>query len=193
MGKENNNKIITAFIQNDDKILKEFYVKHLPMVIRYVNKNSGNEYDAKDVFQDAMVIVYEKVKNNTLDISCSLGTYVYGISKNLWRNRLRKNDKIIITEDITTNDGEGVETIIENIDRLDKIFLIQKYLLELGEGCKEILLLFFAGYSLREIAEKRKLTEAYARKRKFICQKQLMEKAEKDPIFKELKESSNYK
>ncbi|KZS40027.1 hypothetical protein AWE51_10330 [Aquimarina aggregata] len=187
---EDNNKIIAGIIGNDDRVLKTFYERHLPMVTSYVIKNSGNEYDAKDVFQDAMVIVYEKIKENTLDIHCSLGTYVYGISKNLWRNRLRRNSKVM-SQDAQIDQSEE-EVALENIERKEKILLIQKYLLVLGEGCKEILMLFFSGHSLKEIAKQRNLSESYARKRKFICQKKFMVMIEKDPVFKELKESSNY-
>ena len=192
MSKENT-KIITAFIDNNDKIIKEFYQKYLPVVSIYVTQNHGNEDDAKDVFQDAMVIVYEKIKTNTLNIKYALGTYVCGISRNLWRNRLRKDNKLLIKTDVIIPDIKEENIPIEYMDKMDKIFLIQKYLIELGEGCKEILLLFFGGYHIRDIAKKRNLTEAYTRKRKFMCQKKLTEIIEKDPIFKELKESSKSK
>ncbi|AXT51158.1 sigma-70 family RNA polymerase sigma factor [Aquimarina sp. BL5] len=186
---KDNTKIITAFINDDDKVIKEFYQKNLPVVSIYVTQNHGNQDDAKDVFQDAMIIIYEKIKTNTLDIKCALGTYVCGISRNLWRNRLRKDNKLLIKTNIIIPDIEEEKIPIEYMDKMDKIFLIQKHLLKLGEGCKEILLLFFSGYHIRDIAVKRNLTEAYTRKRKFMCQKKLTGIIEKDPIFRELKES----
>ncbi|WP_025743934.1 RNA polymerase sigma factor [Aquimarina pacifica] len=189
MQNEKNHRIINGIDIGDDKIIKEFYQKHLPEVTRYIIKNSGDEFEAKDIFQDAFVIIYEKIKSNDLDIKCSLGTYIYGICKNLWRARLRKNKKNIENESFLLEITDQEEYYIENIDQQETIHLIQKCLIKLGKGCQEILLLFYAGHSMREIAKQKDFTEAYARKRKFICQKKLIEMAEKDPILNELKET----
>ncbi|GAB1855617.1 hypothetical protein MHTCC0001_04510 [Flavobacteriaceae bacterium MHTCC 0001] len=184
---DHNSSIINAIENGNDAVIKAFYTKHLPRVTSHVLKNSGKEEDARDIFQDAMVLVFEKIKANTLQIDCALGTYVYGVCKYLWLNRLRRKGK---TEVDDTAFG-GLEAPIDNaedlIDKAEKKYLIQKYLLQLGVGCQDILLMFFGGYSLKEIAQEKGFTEGYARKRKFICQKQLVKLTENDPVLNEFK------
>ncbi len=189
---DDNAIIINAIKHGDDAVIKAFYKKHLPRIISYVLKNSGETEDARDIFQDAMVLVFEKIKANKLQINCALGTYVYGICKYLWLNRLRRMGKTEINDAAFVKLEDPISNAEEMIDKAEKKSLIQKYLLKLGTGCQEILLMFFGGYSLREIAKEKDFTEGYTRKRKFACQKQLMKLTANDPVFKEFKIASNY-
>lgn len=188
-----NSIIIKAINDGDDTIIKEFYKVHLPRVTSYVLKNSGDLDHARDVFQDAMVIVFEKIKSDGLRINCALGTYVYSICKYLWLNKLRKTRKTEVNETGFEKLQDPMDDVVDVIDKSEKRLLIHKYLLKLGSGCQEILLMFFEGYSLREIAKQKDFTEGYTRKRKFLCQRKLIELVEKDPIFKEFKSFSNNK
>ena len=184
---ENNNDSIIEGIKNGDHvIIKAFYKTHLPRITRYILKNSGNSDDARDIFQDAMVIVFKKIKDNRLRIDCALGTYVYGICKYLWLNRLKSMGKIEAFDADFLKLQDPADDALDIIERSERKSLVHKYLLKLGEGCQEILLMFFGGYSLREIANQKELTEGYTRKRKFLCQRKLIELTEKDPTFKEI-------
>lgn len=187
--KNNNVDVLEGIKNGNHAIIKAFYKKHLPSVTQYIQRNSGNADDAKDVFQDALVIVYEKIQKNNLNINCALGTYIYGICKYLWLNRLRRLGK-------TLNDDSGFGKLedpaddpVELVDKAEKKVIVQKYLLKLGEGCQDILLLFFGGYSLKEIAKQKGFSDGYTRKRKFLCQKKLMALTENDLIFNELQET----
>ncbi len=190
MKKKEDHTITEGILRGDHKILKEFYKKHLPQVTAYIVNNSGDESEARDIFQDALVIVFEKLKNDNLNINCALGTYVYAVCRNLWLNRLRKRNKTIHNATLNELHFLEEETIVEDLDNAEKRAVIQKYFIKLGESCKAILALFFKGYTTQEIAKRQNFTEGYTRKRKFVCQKKLIEMAEKDPIFKELKRSS---
>ncbi len=179
--------IINGIISGDDAIIKAFYKKYLPQVSNYIVKNSGSISDAEDIFQDAMVFVYQKLKSDSLELNCSLGTYVYAVSRNMWMNKLRKNNRMVNNEDIITISGIDESDLIEDIYAGERRTLYQKYFLKLGESCQELLALFFSGASMREISNKKGYTEAYTRKKKFECKKKLMAMVEKDPAFDELK------
>ncbi|WP_378182520.1 RNA polymerase sigma factor [Aquimarina sp. SS2-1] len=189
MVKEANQKIIKGIKNGDEKTISAFYEKYFPSIKDYILNNSGDITDAKDVFQDALVIIYQKIKEDDLKIHCAIGTYLYAICKNIWLNKLRKNGKILLREDIMTLDETDTSTILDDIERKEKIAVIQKYCLKLGSGCREILLLFFSGYSIKEISKLKNLTEGYTKKRKFACQQKLTAMIEKDPCFIELKAS----
>lgn len=60
------------------------------MIRYYISKNNGNEEDAKDIFQDALFIIIEKIHNNDFVLQGTLSTYLFAICKNLWLMALDK-------------------------------------------------------------------------------------------------------
>ncbi len=60
------------------------------MVKDLVSKNGGSSEDASDLFQDGMVVVYEKAMDVDFTLSSSLKTYLYAVCKNKWLMQLRK-------------------------------------------------------------------------------------------------------
>ncbi|KAA1242142.1 RNA polymerase sigma factor [Aquimarina sp. RZ0] len=187
MNNNNQDIIIRGIVAGDKTILKEFYKKHLPQVKSYILKNSGSEADAEDVFQDAMVFVYEKLENDSLELTSALGTYVYSVCKNLWMNKLKRNQKTVHHEGILSMSKTNDLNIIDQIHDDERRYVFQKCFLELGKGCQELLSLFFQGISMKDIAKQKGISEAYTRKKKFNCKKRLTELIKTDPVFEELK------
>ncbi len=186
MNYNNQDPVINGLIKGDQRVLKEFYEKLLPQVTSYIVKNSGTELEAEDIFQDAMVFVYEKIENNTLQLTSSLGTYVYAVSRNLWMNKLKRSNKVFNHEGIVAISIDNDAGIIEEISTKERKYLYQKYFLKLGKSCQEMLSLFFDGLSMKDIAEQKGFTEAYTRKRKFECKSKLVKMIQEDPSFDEL-------
>ncbi|WP_299440084.1 sigma-70 family RNA polymerase sigma factor [uncultured Aquimarina sp.] len=187
-----NLKIINGIISGDEIILKEFYKKNLPHVRKYIILNSGSEGDVEDIFQDALIIVYQKLKSNSLNIDTSIQAYFLGTCKNIWRSHLRKSQKITYDESLTLKAKE--ENIITNkIEEIEKEHLYRKYFYKLSNSSKQVLKLFFEGKSMKEIASITGYSEGYTRKKKFEAKKTLMKMIENDPIHNELKERSEKK
>lgn len=92
-----------------NQAFKKLYTKTFAQVLSYVTKNSGRYEDAKDVLQDAMSIVFEKVidENFTLNPNTSIATYVNAVARNKWKQRLQKNKKLAFYEDLKDTD-EGI-------------------------------------------------------------------------------------
>ncbi len=185
-----NLKIINGIISGDEIILKEFYKKNLPHVRKYIILNSGSEGDVEDIFQDALIIVYQKLKSNSLNIDTSIQAYFLGTCKNIWRSHLRKSQKITYDESLTLKAKE--ENIITNkIEEIEKEHLYRKYFYKLSNSSKQVLKLFFEGKSMRETGLTTGYSEGYVRKKKFECKKKLLEMIEKDSLFSELMFTSN--
>ncbi|WP_299218300.1 sigma-70 family RNA polymerase sigma factor [uncultured Aquimarina sp.] len=181
------NEILAGIVAGDQTIIKECYKKYLPQVKSFILKNSGSEKDAEDIFQDAMVFVYEKLESNSLQLTSSLGTYIYSVCRNMWMNELRRSKKEIKNEGILSIVASDSEDIIDEIEQKERSYVYQKYFLKLGPACQELLMLFFKGLSMKDIAKQRDSTESYVRKKKFNCKKRLTELIKTDPVFEELK------
>jgi DNA-directed RNA polymerase specialized sigma24 family protein len=74
-----------------EQLLTELYVKTFPLVARFVSRMGGTLPDAKDIFQDALVIYYEKQVAGTRVVVLSAEAYILGIAKHLWLRKFRQN------------------------------------------------------------------------------------------------------
>ena len=83
-----------------------------------VTQNSGDKEDAKDIFQDAMVIIYEKIRLNKLGLSSAFHTFLFSICRNLWLQELTKRKKWNTKEEYELNMTDEfidiTEELIEN-------------------------------------------------------------------------------
>ncbi|WP_103069539.1 RNA polymerase sigma factor [Aquimarina sediminis] len=190
MSNTEDHKIIEGIATGNKLVITAFYKKNLPYIRHYILQNSGNEEDVEDVFQDAMVFIYQKLKTDSLELQSSLRTYFYGVCKNIWRNRLRKIKKLVITEDLQTDAESIPPKIIEDIEHKEREHIYRKHFLNLSGTCREVLSLLFQGNSMKEIARITGYSEGYTRKKKFECKQSLIEMIENDPFYHELQLNS---
>ncbi|WP_299897850.1 sigma-70 family RNA polymerase sigma factor [uncultured Aquimarina sp.] len=178
-------EILNGIVENDRVIIKAFYRDNLKYIRKYIIQNSGNKEDVEDVFQDAMVVLYEKLLSNNLKLTVRLKTYFFGICKNLWKQRLAKKRSIFLTN--TLQEGEMQDTTIEDLTNQERGNLYRKYFVSLSLACQQLLELVFEDKSMREIAEITGYSELYCRRKKYKCKKSLMEQIENDPLYDEVK------
>ncbi|WP_299182841.1 sigma-70 family RNA polymerase sigma factor [uncultured Aquimarina sp.] len=183
-------KILEGIAAGDAKVIRSFYKDNYNYIKGYILKNSGDDVDVEDVFQDAMIVIYQKLKSGTLEMNVSIRTYLYAVCKNIWRSRLRKKKKLIVDNDAIEANEEIEASIAEDIENREREHVYRKYFLKLSDSCKELLNLVFDRNSMKEIANITGYSDGYTRKKKFECKKSLLEKIEKDPMYKELKITS---
>ncbi|PKV48095.1 RNA polymerase sigma factor (sigma-70 family) [Aquimarina sp. MAR_2010_214] len=180
-------KIVEGIVKGDTTIIKFFYKKNYQYIRKLILQNKGNEDDVEDIFQDALVLVYQKLSSGNLELRCSLNSYFYGVCKNMWRNRLRKKSRLKFSENINNDCNEMIDVVLKNIEYKEREDLYRKYFLKLNDVDQMILRLYIERKTMKEIAKLTGYTESYVRKKKFESKKKLLEMIEKDPIYKELK------
>jgi len=173
----------------DNDALREIYDKSFPAVERMVKKYFGNSQDAKDVFQDALIILLEKVKQGLFDeTKASINTYLYEIAKRKWMNKLkssyRKNievDSRLVEEENEENDEDNDENCfrVVNIRKYDKDNIeypedfdtIEKCLNELSDSCRNLIdKWLYEGKTWEEIAKENNYANAAtASQQKYKC------------------------
>lgn len=178
--------IIRGIIDGDEKILTRFYEENMRYIQGCIFRNQGNLEDLEDVFQDALVILYQKLNSDPLGIRGSIKTYFYGICKNIWRNKLKKSGKLITENNQKRFDKESKDNLISDIENQEREHLYRKYFQKLSTDNKDLLNLFFERRSMKEISVITGYSEAYTRRKKFLAKKKLTEMIEEDPIYEEL-------
>lgn len=169
-------QLVDAIKTNDTGVLKELYTTNYPKVEALVLKNSGSVAHAKDIYQDAFVIVWTHIKQNkfTPQNDSALQGYLYRICKNKWVDVLRsksfKDVKPLNTDilKIVKEDDTYKET--EN----KKLKMAMAAFENLGQPCKQLLKTFyFEKKSLKEISEALNIEESTARNKKYRCMQKL--------------------
>ena len=68
----------------DESVLQLIYRQYYQAIVHLVMNNNGSLQEAKDVYQETLIIFYEKVKEGNFELNCKLKTFLYSISRNLW-------------------------------------------------------------------------------------------------------------
>lgn len=181
--------ILEGLKTNDNEVLNFIYRKYFPEIRFFVIKNSGSDEDAQDVFQEAIIIIYKKLRDGVLDLTCSFKTYLYSVCRIVWLKQLekRKVKKDGFSDNQVFVDlQEGVDEMAEEQERFK---LYQKHFQTLHVDCQTILKMFLKKVPLKQIAKEMGVqSEKYLKKRKYQCKEILTKRIQNDPDFKRLKD-----
>lgn len=167
-------ELYSAIKANDELLLKKIYQDNYPKIEQLVTTNSGNEDDARDIYQEAFLAVWRNIQLNKFipESEDKLSGYLYQVARNKWIDQLRSrklrqtvelnNDKLLMAEEqVSEEDTAHIE-------------LIKKHFNEIGDQCKNLLERFYyLKESLRKIAEHFSWTEASAKNNKYRCLQKL--------------------
>jgi RNA polymerase sigma factor (sigma-70 family) len=134
-------EFVAAIRRGDDRALAQLYRLHLPMVSHYVLQNSGTEDEAKDVYQEGVMVFYEKVRDNSMELSCQIKTYLYAVCRRLWLKRLTEKTRFGgRLDDHEPYLETGAEADLEEAEERDRRFATMNEAMErLGEPCRSLL------------------------------------------------------
>ncbi|MDD4109184.1 MAG: sigma-70 family RNA polymerase sigma factor, partial [Prolixibacteraceae bacterium] len=148
-------QILKGILRHDNLILQYIYKQYYYKINYFIKKNSGNEDDANDVFQEAIIIIYRKLKENDLIFeTSSFQGYLFSVCRFLWLKQLhkRKIEKEKISETIPFQEDLYDENLVMLVEKNERYGLYQKHFNTLSSDCQKLLQLFFEKVSLREIA-----------------------------------------
>jgi len=189
-----NMELLNGIFKSDAVVLQFIYKKFYSNINFFVKKNNGDEDDANDIFQEAIIIIYRKLKANDLVLDCTFDTYLYSICRLLWLKELekRKFEKENIKDNHEYNDDiydDGLEKVIDLNERYK---LYQKHFANLGKDCQKILQMYFDKVPLQNIADVMGFkSEKYAKKRKYSCKEYLIKSIKQDLQYKNILDGNN--
>jgi RNA polymerase sigma factor (sigma-70 family) len=155
-------QLLAALAQGEREATEQIYRQNYRIINGWLLKNGGSATDADDLFQEAMVVLFSKSQSEEFRLTCSVGTYLFAISKHLWYKKLqRKSRDPIALLDNTGNDDEENDSGIayeEDIDAHEEreahYNQLDEALEQIGEPCRSILKAYYhQDKSMQEIAE----------------------------------------
>jgi len=165
-------KYIDAFRNDDFRLLDELYESNAPQVKRWILKNSGSIEDAKDIFQETIMVIIKKAYDPDFVLTYPIGGLIFKIAKFKWTDQLRKKkttqkvrnevkDRLIKKEE---DFSLVIEAFAEEEIKQKKLDLSFE---QLSDRCKSLLRMVIEGKKPAEIVNSLKmnnLNTVYRRK-----------------------------
>ena len=115
-----NKALVKGVRTQDPEALTYLYKKVFPRVFKIIEKSGGGYDIAKDIFQEAIIVIFRKARKRTLPKKIKVENYLIGICKLIWKNEHR--NETLKTIDIQIEDDE-----LDKIDEAESD-LLQVYL-----------------------------------------------------------------
>ncbi|MEO6684008.1 MAG: sigma-70 family RNA polymerase sigma factor [Ginsengibacter sp.] len=163
--------LITGLANHDTNAIEKIYRENYSTIQSFIVKNNGYPDDARDIFQEAMIILFEKSKSESFELTCQIKTYLYSVCRRLWLKKLQRESRY----------NPAIDTVLETVTVEDEIELHEKKnsdlgimedaLSKIGEPCKSLLEAFYIQKkTMPEIAELFAYTNAdNAKNQKYKC------------------------
>lgn len=187
--KELSDKNILNYLQSgktalQNKALRFLYAEYYGLIENMILKNSGSKEDVPDVFQNGLIVLFNKAKQTDFRLSSTLKTYLYSICRNLWLMEIRKNKRKTPLEDhheFIAVEEDNFETLVMN----EKKQLVMQLLEKMGDSCRQVLIHFY--YKKMRMAQIKEnmsySSEQVAKNKKRACMKKLREMIMNNPNY----------
>ncbi len=167
----NEQLLLKGLVANDAKCVETIYKENFIMVQAFIVNNNGTYDDACDIFQEAIITLYEKAKSDSFVLTCQIKTYIYSVCRRLWLKRLQQMGRYVMqTEGL--EETVSVEEDIEVHEKRNAEFAIMERAMgSLGEPCKSLLQAYYLQKKgMTEIAAEFGYTNAdNAKNQKYKC------------------------
>lgn len=160
-------QIIERIKIGDESALDYLYKEHYKMMLRMVLRNNGTEQEALDIFQEALIVFWQKTMDVNFELSSKISTFLYSVCKNLWRKELDRKKRY--------GDSDKEESEYNQLENQEMVKIIHDCIDELGGSCKQVLSYhYFDGLSMDQIAKKMGLANSdTAKTKRYKCKKRL--------------------
>ncbi len=132
-------QLLQGLATNDRKSVEAIYKDSFNVIQSLVLNNQGTAEDARDIFQEALIVLYEKVRLGNFELNCQIRTYLFAVSRRLWLKKLQQQRRLYADrEDV--EEPASIDTDLEKHQQEDADFTRMEWAIQqLGEPCKGLL------------------------------------------------------
>jgi RNA polymerase sigma factor (sigma-70 family) len=176
------NEIIECLRNRQSYVVHWLSDRYMPMIRMMVYQKGGTAEDARDIFQDGLIIMLEKLDDNKFKLTCKFKTFLYCVCEHLWKTILEKRQSAANYLN-RRSEPESEKDFTDMIDYQMYEQIIQDVFKTLDPISKKILTFYWQEKSLQEIADQLGYTYGYVRKKKCEAQGELTEKVKRHPGY----------
>lgn len=152
-------QFIEALRQNDPRGIRKIYDQFAGQALRWVVNNNGSAADAQDVFQEALIVLFEKASDPRFVLTCPLGALLHLIYSRKWIDKIRaKNKETVVRKEEETrynleSDSDVLVMAEEVLDHAAKQERMAGAFAQLSDLCRQLLSMLSEGLEPRVAAE----------------------------------------
>lgn len=164
-------ELLKGLAAGDSACVETIYRDNYTVIQSFILANNGSVDDARDIFQESMVVLYEKTHDPSFSLNCQIRTYVYSVCRRLWLKRLQQRKKYPLQID-GLEEVVPVEAAVEDHEQRDQQFrMMDQAINRIGEPCKSLLQAYYIHRkTMQEIASGFGYTNAEnAKTQKYKC------------------------
>ena len=136
---EEEKETLKGLAQNDKQAIEAIYRANYAMIQSFILNNSGSPDDARDIFQEAMIVLFEKARTESFELSSQIKTYIYSVCRRLWLKRLQQMSRYTGNLD-NIEETIPVEEELESHEKRNADFILMETAMsKIGEPCKSLL------------------------------------------------------
>ena len=184
----NDRQTLAGLRNKDNQAYEILYKFYFPVVESFILKNSGNREDARDIFQETILVLLSKVPTEDFELTSSLKTYLFSISSNLWLKRLRQARQMHarsgdgLADDSAPHAAAAVEMACEVPEEPTPGEKVMGFLSRITLKCQTLLkAIFFLRKDIHTITRENGYTSVHnAQNQKYKCLEQARRQAKRD-------------
>jgi len=168
---------------------EELYKTQFIKVQAYITQNNGTTDDARDIFQEALIVLYKKAMSQDFELRANPGTYLYSTATKKWLNHITRKKRVLSTDSQAHLLNQiPIENEIEEKRIYDKkTVLAYEVLKEIGDKCQQLLeYVIFEKLSHAEVAAKMGFDTGSVKVIKSRCMKTYRKKIKAHPKFNQI-------
>lgn len=168
-------RILDMIRKGDEEALVILHNSNKRMISAFIARNNGNHDDSEDMLQEALVVLWERIRSGRFEYSSKLSTFLFATVKNIWLRRLARARKEIPTDLGQDDHQDPAVSVLDMMIEEEDARAVRNALDRIGEQCRRLLLLFYwEECPMEEIAQKMGFANAEtAKSKKYQCKKSL--------------------
>jgi RNA polymerase sigma factor (sigma-70 family) len=178
-----------------ERPVRRLYAEYFESVVAQICGQGGHREDGADVFQEAVLVLIEKVKTGGFREESSIGTFLSAIARNLWLHELRTRDRRKKREKRYMGDLHPTAETEGGFFQKHTSSALETLMQEIGDVCRRLLRgFYYEEKRMRELlVEFDYENEQVLRNKKSKCMKKLKERLQGNPsLIQELTSISLY-
>ncbi len=182
-------RLLSSLLEGDSEGIEDIYRLVFPRVKMFVLGNHGEEEDAWDIFQKALMQLTARIRKRQFQITDSFEAYLYTACKNLWRRELNRRKRVTTMHRNEQHGENASEDMAIAILEQERWELLQRCIQKLSENCRRILTMYFRDTSYAAMKNEFNYnSETVARQRVFKCKAKLVKTIKESPDYKNLQD-----
>jgi len=179
-------ELVQGILAHDNSTLLYLYSNLYGKIEDFVVNNSGSIEEAKDIFQEGVIALYQNIESGRYQLSAStkVSSYLFQICKFQWYSVLRSSHKKTVVSSIDNQDP-GVHDSGFDMDIMawEENKFVRDAIDKLGDNCRRLLISFYYDEkSMKEIADTLGQRTNSVKNAKYRCMQKLKELIKSRPV-----------